>query len=150
MDKAPRTSLGAPSRGRERPCGGAGVQSTSTLGFLNYVQYFLESFSMIIDQKTCLDINERTFLNELTTLHVLHAGLQKLYLDVKEVEAPIVNYELENRKKVTFFGFGNVERFGLPIEVEPLLTCYFHWFAVTVCNYVKLVGYLDGCAKGVI
>ncbi len=28
---------------------------------------------------------------------------------------------------------------GIP---QDLVACYFHWYAVTVCNYAKLVGWL--------
>lgn len=46
-------------------------------------------------------------------------------------------------------GFGNVP--GLEWLPKGLVACSFHWYSVSVCNYVQLVGWLanDGCSDRV-
>jgi hypothetical protein len=105
---------------------------------------------VVIDHVSGLKIDESLFNNEISTLNSLAAGLYQLFLQVRSFEVPIQAYEKEKRVQVLSFGFYNFSRFGLPADIEVLLPCYFHWFGVTVCNYVRLAGFLDGAMRGVI
>jgi hypothetical protein len=104
----------------------------------------------ILDNIVRLEVDDDIAVNELTTLNQLFTGLQFLAGQVAETEAPIRTYEETNRKRVTFTGFGNLERFGIPSVYENLLTCQFHWFGNTLCNFVRLVGFVNGLQCGSI
>ncbi len=104
----------------------------------------------IVDHIIGLEIEENRAVNELITLEQLFTGLHFLAEQVGTVEAPIRTYEQTNRKLVTFMGFGNLDRFGIPPVYESLLTCHFHWFGNTLCNFVRLAGFVYGIQSGSI
>ena len=95
---------------------------------------------MIIDHIGKLELaNDKAELryNELHSLDYLAMGLRFLYEQVQRVEAEVIK-RVANDKKV--FIFGNApEMQGIN---QDLVACAFHWYAVTVCNYVKMVGWL--------
>jgi hypothetical protein len=77
------------------------------------------------------------YVNELQSLHYLRVGLELLYKQVKKVEDEVSKRLPHN--KVCFY-YGNApELKGVPKE---LIACSFHWYAVSVCNYALLVGWL--------
>lgn len=102
---------------------------------------------VVIDYRSMIEVEESSAFNELTTLRTLAMGLNQLYIQVAEIELPIRKYEEEHRKRVFSFG---LEHFGFPQESERLVSCYFHWFGVSICNYIRLVGFVDGVARGLI
>ena len=94
---------------------------------------------MIIDhlngRKLTVEEVEQYF-NELRSLEYLAAGLNLLNAQVRRIEAGVV----EKTKGRYVEMFGNVpELEGIP---QDLVACAFHWYSVTVCNYVLLVGWL--------
>jgi hypothetical protein len=84
------------------------------------------------------DEEEVGHFNELSCLSYLATGLRYLYEQVKSVEAE-VNKRLPRSKE--YFGFGNAP--GMEGVNQALVACAFHWYAVTACNYVKMVGWLS-------
>ena len=95
---------------------------------------------MIIDYIDKLDLPDdkaKTQFNELRSLHYLATGLRFLYEQIQRVEAEVIK-RVAKQKQV--FIFGNApEMQGIN---QDLVACAFHWYAVTVCNYVRMVGWL--------
>lgn len=76
--------------------------------------------------------------NELSSLMYLQQGLQFLNDQVASLEAEVCRRVDCDRRVVTLFG--NAPAFaGLPMGFVAMS---FHWYAVTACNYVRLVGWL--------
>jgi hypothetical protein len=78
------------------------------------------------------------YLNELQSLNYLRVGLEYLYKNVKKIENKVLRGLDPN--KIHHF-VGNVPGLkGIPYE---LVACSFHWYAISVCNYALLVGWLQ-------
>ncbi len=76
-------------------------------------------------------------LNQFNSLRYLHEGMTFLYRQVKQSEA-VVYQRLDSRRARTIYG-NDPALAGMPMG---LLSCSFHWYAVSACNYVRLVGWL--------
>lgn len=75
--------------------------------------------------------------NEFNSLAYLGTGLDFLYRQVKRTEQTVLE-RIDPSVKV--FMAGNAPEFeGISMG---LIACAFHWYAVSVCNYVRLVGWL--------
>ena len=75
--------------------------------------------------------------NELRSLQYLCKGLNHLNAQVVEIENRI-RHALPKDQAV--FLYGNAPQLnGVP---QDLIACFFHWYSVTVCNYVRLAGWL--------
>jgi hypothetical protein len=83
------------------------------------------------------DEQEKWQFNELSSLAYLATGLRFLYEQVQSVEAEVIK-RLPKDKRISIFGDAP-EMQGIN---QDLVACAFHWYAVTVCNYVKMVGWL--------
>jgi hypothetical protein len=83
------------------------------------------------------DEQEKEHLNELRSLAYLATGLRFLYEQVQRVEAEVTE-RLPKDKQVRIFG-SSPDMQGIS---QDLVACAFHWYAVTACNYVKVVGWL--------
>jgi hypothetical protein len=83
------------------------------------------------------DAQEKRHFNELRSLAYLATGLRFLYEQVQRVEAEVIK-RLPKDKQVGIFGNAQ-EMQGIN---QDLVACAFHWYAVTVCNYAGLVGWL--------
>lgn len=70
--------------------------------------------------------------NELRSLDYLAEGLKFLYDQVQRLENEIAKSVGQDKRGLFY---GNAPR-------QDLVACAFHWYAVTVCNYVKMVGWL--------
>ncbi len=70
--------------------------------------------------------------NELRPLSYLSEGLYYLYKQVKGIEVTVAP---KPNPKMRVSIFGNEPQKGLVV-------CAFHWYAVTICNYVRLIGWL--------
>jgi len=75
--------------------------------------------------------------NELYTLRNLAVGLAYLNHQVAKIERATVG---PIQGKLKLFSTGNIP--GIAPETLSLVTCFFHWYAVSACNYVQLVGCL--------
>lgn len=109
-----------------------------------------------IDGITLTDELAKKHFNELQSRRHLSQGLAFLYQQVKAIEAKAVqqinNQEHLSRmppevreafagKDVRYFSGGNDPMLAwLP---KGLITCFFHWYAVSLCNYVRLIGHLS-------
>ncbi len=97
-----------------------------------------------IDRLQLSEEDEKKDFNELNSLSYLASGLWFLYDQILKIETQIGERTPKNKR---VFHFGNSPDLeGIPQE---LVACAFHWYAVTVCNYVKMVGWLvnDGDSK---
>ncbi len=83
------------------------------------------------------DKQEKGHFNELRSLSYLATGLRFLCEQVQSVEAEVTK-RLPKDKQVSIFGDAP-EMQGIN---QDLVACAFHWYAVTACNYVKMVGWL--------
>lgn len=95
---------------------------------------------IVIDHIESLELNndeESKYFNDLHSLQYLSQGLWFLYNQVHKIEAKIAE-DIGKDKKVLMYG--NVPE--LKEISQSLVACAFHWYAVSVCNYVKLVGWL--------
>ena len=79
----------------------------------------------------------KKYNNELYTLRNLANGLEFLYEQVDKVEKSLIG-PVQGKLKLVFAG--NIPH--LPKKTLAFVTCAFHWYAVSVCNYVWLVGWL--------
>lgn len=95
---------------------------------------------MIIDHVDKLELADDevgNYANELGSLDYLAQGLWFLYNQVQRSEASI-NERVGKDKHVLMFG--NTP--ALEAVSQGLVACAFHWYAVSVCNYVRMVGWL--------
>jgi hypothetical protein len=95
---------------------------------------------MIIDYSDNLKLSDdqaKKYANELRSLGYLATGLMFLYERVQRVEAEVIK-RVPKGKRVGIFGNAQ-EMQGIN---QGLVACAFHWYAVSVCNYVKMVGWL--------
>ena len=82
------------------------------------------------------------FHNEIRVLHTLYGGLSFLNAQVKHLEDIISS---STRGKGMFGFSANLEEtFGLPQGANVLTPCFYHWFGVSIVNFVRKVGLLDG------
>ena len=101
---------------------------------------------MIIDYEDNLRLSDKDvewYQNQLVSLECLATGLDFLGRQVQKVEAILVDElekagELGKNKRVGF----HINIPGLNRATRDLVTCAFHWYSVTACNYVRLVGWL--------
>jgi hypothetical protein len=75
--------------------------------------------------------------NELRSLRYLACGLWFLYDQVQKVEAEVAK-RVGDGKQVFIYG-NDPQLEGIP---QDLVACAFHWYAVSACNYVKMIGWL--------
>ncbi len=96
-----------------------------------------------IDLLEGIEVNRQDYLNEIVTLRTLLMGLKQLSTMVKCKEVAFAN---GGGDKIKVMSFGATS----PKEQEFLDTvaCFFHWFGISVCNYVRLVGFIRGLARG--
>jgi hypothetical protein len=82
------------------------------------------------------DVFERP-VNEYWALVCLRDGLEFLYRQAVQCDRIAIE-GLGLQDGDMFVGSGNVP--GLSRVSQTLLTCAFHWYAVSACNYAKVVG----------
>jgi hypothetical protein len=95
---------------------------------------------MLIDYVDNLQISSedaKKHSNEINSLRCLASGLWFLYDQILNTETQIAE-RIPKNKRISYFG-NAPDLEGVP---QDLVTCSFHWYAVTVCNYVKMVGWL--------
>ena len=95
---------------------------------------------MIIDYVDNLELSDEAaeqYFNELRSLDYLSTGLNFLNAQVQRIESEF---------RGSLDSDGMVRMFGNAPQLEGmsqnLVACAFHWYSVTACNYVKLVGWL--------
>ena len=91
-----------------------------------------------IDKLELSDDRAGNYANELSSLGYLAQGLWFLNGQVQRLEAKITE-QVGKDKQV--FMLGNVPQLKAVVP-QGLVACAFHWYAVSVCNYVRMVGWL--------
>ncbi len=90
-----------------------------------------------IEGLTLSDDAVKRHTNELNSLRYLAQGLNFLALQVGGIEMEV--QQRIPRDKIVV-GYGNVPWLkGVPMG---LVACSFHWYAMSACNYARLVGWL--------
>lgn len=90
-----------------------------------------------VEQLSLSDDERRLRANELNALLYLAEGLTFLANQVKQIED---SYRGQLDPRRVEFHFGNVP--GFEWVPRGLLACSFHWYAVSACNYARMVGWL--------
>lgn len=75
--------------------------------------------------------------NEYWALICLKQGLDFLYRQVSQIDS-ITQARLNPEGKLKYFAYGNIP--GTEDLPKPLLTCSFHWYAISACQYVRTIG----------
>jgi hypothetical protein len=87
--------------------------------------------------------------NEYWALLCLRDGLELLYHQAARCDE-IAKQQVNPQDKLNVMGFGNLPEFNqIPMT---LLTCTFHWYAISACQYVGTVGaiaYRQGSARSI-
>ncbi len=93
---------------------------------------------MILDSIMPIEVADvGSLTNELNALRRLADGMSYLYGQVRTWELKISEAIPRN---VRVFSFGNDPRMrGVP---RDRIECYFHWYAVSLLNFVRLVSYI--------
>jgi hypothetical protein len=97
-----------------------------------------------LDHLAGMEVSRDLGFNELVSLNSLGIGLSFLATTIWNLEASIRKEETEGNVQVFFFG----HRPGTNRSVTLLMPCYFHWFGVSLCNFVRLVGFLHALQTG--
>jgi hypothetical protein len=101
---------------------------------------------VLIDHSVGHKFEGDRFHNEMGTLHTLYGGLSFLNAQMSGLEKVARNSK--NGNTITGF-FADLESsFDLPSGSNVLIPCFYHWFGVSIVNFVRKVGLLDGIAKG--
>ena len=90
-----------------------------------------------IDNVELRDEDAEQYFNEFHTLKYLWTGLSFLNYQVQKMETE-VNNRLDENYQVFMLG-NHPQLKGIP---QDFIACAFHWYSVTACNYVKLVGWI--------
>ena len=92
-----------------------------------------------LDAVDGISVDFNDYFNECRTLQMLSTGLVGLADDLKRRESA---WERKTGGKLKF------QVYGLDIDGTKgnldLIGCFFHWFGVSICNYVRLVGFVRG------
>ena len=95
---------------------------------------------LVLDHVESIELSDEErqhHFNELKSLDYLAGGLRWLATNVRMVEQ---RYLEQEDPKMFAFAFGNVP--GKEWVPWGMLACAFHWYAVSSCNYARLVGWL--------
>ncbi len=99
---------------------------------------------MRLDHKIPLDLpNEQAneFHGELQSLSYLTSGLFLLYHQTKKFEAKVLERRAERKGAPILFTYGSHPP-GMEDIPQDLVACFFHWYAVSICNFVWVVGWI--------
>ena len=99
-----------------------------------------EEYKTILDHIDNISVPGDVFskpTNEFWALICLKYGLSFLYQQVIRIDK-ITQSKLNPKNKMKYAGFGNLP--GIEDIPKTLLTCSFHWYAVSACQYVRTVG----------
>lgn len=94
-----------------------------------------------IDFLEGIEVEQKHHLNELNSLKMLFVGMRQLVTNLKRLEDNRTSLFPPN---VRFMSYGNTDG---SLEQDQLIACYSHWFAISACNYARLVGFLRGLAN---
>ena len=90
-----------------------------------------------VDRLELQDEDLERYFNEIRSLNYLSQGLSFLDAQVQKIEATVIE-KLPKNLQVSVFG-NHPDLAEVP---QDLIACAFHWYSVTACNYVKLIGWM--------
>ena len=97
---------------------------------------------MILDHIEPIELSDddiRKFFNEMRSLRYLSVGLDYLYRQVAKIEGHVRS---PIDPSVVTFSMGNDPNAHIPRDVRDLVAASFHWYAVSACNYIRMVGWI--------
>ena len=94
---------------------------------------------LTLDAVAGIMVDSNDYFNECRTLQMLSTGLMGLAENLKRRE---VAWEQQTAGKVKLHVYG-LDIDGTKGNLD-LIACFFHWFGVSVCNFVRLVGFIRG------
>jgi hypothetical protein len=101
------------------------------------------SKTVLLDAIEKLEIPIEGHANEIGTRRMLLSGIKQLHATIKRRE---IQFERATGGKLI------VQQFGAASDEEKefldTVACFFHWFGVSICNYVRLTGFLRGMSLG--
>jgi hypothetical protein len=92
-----------------------------------------------LDNIDGISVDSDDYFNECRTLQMLSTGLVGVADNLKRREAA---WQQQTAGKVKFHVYG-LDIDGTKGNLD-LIACFFHWFGVSVCNFVRLVGFVRG------
>lgn len=98
---------------------------------------------IMLDAIDPVKVDRAKYFNEIGPLRTLSNGLRELCGAIKRRE---VAFEKAGGDKLKVMMFGSTspeDQYSLDITA-----CMFHWFGLSLCNYVRLVGYIRGLDRG--
>lgn len=99
------------------------------------------SLNVIIDHVLPIEFPADTGIFEISTLMSLEMGLHHIALTVWQTEEPLRRKSDSGKRTV---------HPGTDPRSARLLECHFHWFGVSLCHYVSLVGFLASLHNGAV
>lgn len=100
----------------------------------------MNSVNTILDHIDNISVPGNVFnepTNEYWALLCLRDGMEYLYHQARECDQ-VVNTKAQSDAHTESFNFGNFP--GSESVHKTLLTCGFHWYSISACQYVKTVG----------
>lgn len=95
----------------------------------------------LIDHLNNISIEEDNFHAECSTLKCLKFGIFSLAGNVRAMEI-----DLNKNDGLVFSMSPSMPR---DIRKSAILACFYHWFTNSICNYLRLVAYLEGISKDI-
>jgi len=92
-----------------------------------------------LDRIDGVSVETDDYFNEYRTLQMLSKGLLEVAANLKQRESA---WEQQTAGKVKLHVYG-LDIDGTKGNLD-LIACFFHWFGVSVCNFVRLVGFIRG------
>ncbi|MEX0718268.1 MAG: hypothetical protein WD066_16865 [Planctomycetaceae bacterium] len=97
--------------------------------------------AVTLDAKARLSIEPNDHLNEQRSLAMLSVGVMRIADNLKARET---EWDQRTGGKITFSSYG-LDIDGTRGQLD-VIGCFFHWFGVSICNYARLVGFIQGLA----
>ncbi|HEX2764833.1 MAG TPA: hypothetical protein VHM92_13450 [Allosphingosinicella sp.] len=107
-----------------------------------------ENIWVLADRVAGFEVTSREFHNEITSLRTLFGGLGFLAFQLERLEE-LARASPYGDVIVGFFS-DLVGDTGLPEGSNELVPCFYHWYGVTVVNFVRKVGLLHGISEGAL
>jgi len=102
-----------------------------------------KSDEVVLDAIEPVKVDRQKYFNEIGSLRTLFNGLSELCAPIKRREVAFEKASGGKFKVMTFGGTSPKEKHSLDVTA-----CMFHWFGLSLCNYVRLIGYIRGLNRG--
>ncbi len=95
--------------------------------------------TVTLDAVAGISVDSNDYFNECRTLQMLSTGLVGVADNLKRREAA---WQEQTAGKFKYHVYGT-DIDGTKGDLD-LIACFFHWFGVSLCNFVRLVGFVRG------